>query len=224
MRVVSVNVSGLRDALVAGKPVRTGIYKRPVEGPVACGPLGLEGDSQGDQRVHGGPHMALYFFAHEQYGHWNDALSRRDLGPGFFGENITCEGLDDHDVRIGDVYRLGEALRVQVSLPRAPCATLAMVMGDATFPKQFLAWGHVGFYARVLSEGPACAGDAIVREERDPAALSVAEISRVRHFENHDNARVRRALACPGLGPSWRAHFEGLLAKRGLSRSTPEEY
>ena len=59
MEVVSVNVGGLRPLVVSGREVQTGIFKEPVEDPVAVGSLGLDGDVQADRRVHGGEDQAV---------------------------------------------------------------------------------------------------------------------------------------------------------------------
>ena len=57
--VVSVNVGLPRDVEWNGKTVRTGIWKRPVEGRVFAGRLNLAGDGQGDLAGHGGEHRAV---------------------------------------------------------------------------------------------------------------------------------------------------------------------
>jgi MOSC domain-containing protein YiiM len=88
-------------------------------------------------------------------------------------------------------------------------------MGDATFPKRFLASGRPGFYLRVLEEGEVGAGDAMERVGVGPEEMTVQEVSRLLHFERGDLARVKRVLAVPALSPEWRRSFEKLLAKRG---------
>lgn len=54
MQVVSVNVGLPREVEWRSRQVRTGIYKEPVTGRVAVGPLNLNGDAQADLSVHGG--------------------------------------------------------------------------------------------------------------------------------------------------------------------------
>ncbi|MFP6744186.1 MAG: MOSC domain-containing protein [Alphaproteobacteria bacterium] len=44
---------------------------------------------------------------------------------GRFGENLTTEGMFEAEVRIGDLYRVGEAV-FEVSQPRSPCLTFAI--------------------------------------------------------------------------------------------------
>jgi MOSC domain-containing protein YiiM len=88
-------------------------------------------------------------------------------------------------------------------------------MGDARFPKRFLASGRPGFYLRVLEEGEVGAGDAMERIRVGPEAMTVQEVSRLLHFERGDLARVERVLAVPALSPDWRRSFEEILAGAG---------
>ena len=54
----------------------TGIFKTPVDVPVAVGSEGLAGDRQGDRRVHGGPDKAVYAYASEDTAWWETELGR----------------------------------------------------------------------------------------------------------------------------------------------------
>ena len=63
--VLSVNVAEIREIPRAGRMVKTGIWKLPVEGRVAVRGVNVEGDQQADRSVHGGPDKALYSYARE---------------------------------------------------------------------------------------------------------------------------------------------------------------
>jgi hypothetical protein len=58
--LVSVNVGLPREVMWNGEPVTTGIFKTPVDGPVALRRHNLDGDGQADLSVHGGPTKAVY--------------------------------------------------------------------------------------------------------------------------------------------------------------------
>lgn len=209
MRIVSVNVSGLVTVPRGEGVVTTGIYKRPIPGEVGIGRLGVEGDAQGDRRVHGGPHKAVYAYTSENLDWWGETLGRHDLTPGAMGENLTTEGLDEADVCIGDRFAIGSCI-LEVSEPRTPCATLAMAIGDAGFPRRFLESGRVGFYLRVVAEGRLRAGDGIRRTERAESGqrIPVGEVSRVMLLSPDDLEGARRCLTLTTLGPTWRERFE----------------
>jgi MOSC domain-containing protein YiiM len=175
--LLSVNVGRPRSFRVGERIVRTAIGKEPVLGRVRVGRTHLDGDSQADRRVHGGPNKAVYAYDLSGYAHWESELGR-PLPYGQFGENLTVEGLPETEVRIGDVYRIGGAL-LQVSQPRSPCFKLALHMGRPDFPADFIRSGRTGFYLRVLEEGEVGAGDAIALVERDPRAPTVLETVRL---------------------------------------------
>ena len=125
-QVHSINVSGgLRKVEFAGQTVITGFFKTPVSGKVHAHQLGLEGDAQGDLRVHGGPDKAVYFYPQEHYQAWEELLGTGPLSPGSFGENITSRGLLETDLSVGDVIRIGTVV-MQVLQPRSPCYKLQM--------------------------------------------------------------------------------------------------
>lgn len=136
MKVVSINVSLPRAVSVHGQEVETGIFKVPVTGPVVVRELNLEGDGQADLSVHGGADKAVYLYPWDNILYWRKALSRDDLGPGSFGENLTVEGLGENDVAIGDEFAIGTA-RFRVTQPRMPCFKLALASRHPASPKHF---------------------------------------------------------------------------------------
>jgi MOSC domain-containing protein YiiM len=162
-RIVAVNVGVPKLIGTAMGPVMSGIVKTPVSGPLMLRTLNFDGDAQADLGVHGGVAKAVYCYPHEHYAPWAAELARAAGGPGWFGENITTEGLLETTVRIGDVLRVGRA-RVEVTRPRSPCFKLAGRMGVRGFERMFQRSGRSGWYAMVLEEGLVGAGDVVVRE------------------------------------------------------------
>ena len=128
MKVISVNVARPIEIEIEGAAVATGIFKKPVSGPVQVRTLNLEGDRQADLTVHGGPDKAVYAYPFEHYAFWQLEL-RRDLPEwGAFGENLTVEGLSEETISIGDQIGIGTAA-FQVTQPRLPCFKLAAKFG-----------------------------------------------------------------------------------------------
>src|SRR4249920_1171348 len=151
-RLLSINVAEPGFLRLRGRDVRSGIFKRPVEGRVRIERLGVAGDMQADPTVHGGPEKAVYLYPAEHYDYWRGILERDDLSPGFFGENFTAEGVTEDSVRVGDVFRVGSAA-VQVTRPRSPCFKLGARVGTPRFVRTFLESGRLGYYLRVVEEG-----------------------------------------------------------------------
>jgi len=82
----------------------------------------LAGDKVFDVRNHGGPDMAVYAYAREDLDDWATQLGR-PLSNGMFGENLTTEGADPNGALIGERWRIGADLILEVSSPRIPCGT-----------------------------------------------------------------------------------------------------
>lgn len=154
-----MNLAEPRILMRRGRGVRTGLWKRPADGPVFVGELGLEDDLVGDLRIHGGRDKAVYAYDAEDIAWWEAELER-DLGPGFFGENLTVSGVGASGASPGDVWEVGHAV-LEVSEPRTPCWKLAEKVGEPGFMKRFVAAGRPGTYLRVLREGEVAAGDAV---------------------------------------------------------------
>ena len=208
MKLHSVNVGKPVMVPARGGLLRTGIYKRPVAGRVGLDWHNLEGDGQADLQHHGGPHQAVYAYAQEHYAWWARELGRNDLVPGNFGENLTVSGLQEDEVCIGDVWRVGDTL-LQVSQPRIPCHKLAHRMGLPDFVRTFTQSERCGCYLRVLQTGVLGAGDSVTLMERETQPMSVRAIFRLRLLQPDDPAATERASQLPGLSPEWREYFAG---------------
>ena len=216
MKLVSVNLSVQKEIVHENKPITTGIFKTPVEGRVMLRRLNLVGDGQADLWGHGGAFRAVYVYSLENYDFWQRELGRDNFSYGQFGENFTVEGMLDEDIRVGDVFRVGDAI-VEVSQPRIPCYKLAIKMGIDSFQNRFLESGRVGFYFRVLQEGEVGAGDTFELIGRDSGGMTVREVSDLLFFNTEDFAGTQRALSIPALSHGWKGSFEERLAKAGVS-------
>ncbi|WP_290591338.1 MOSC domain-containing protein, partial [Alicyclobacillus sp.] len=166
MTILSVQVGLPRDVRTEaadGRPAtwRSAIWKTPVQGPVWLGEENLAGDGQADRKNHGGPHRAMLWYAAAHYPHWRAELGLETLLFGWFGENLTVEGLDEASVCIGDVYRIGgpDGPVVQVSQPRKPCWKLARRVGVPDLVSRVESTGRSGWYTRVLKTGWVAPGD-----------------------------------------------------------------
>ncbi|MFD9211477.1 MOSC domain-containing protein [Streptomyces sioyaensis] len=146
----------------------TGIDKRPVDGPVAVaapgpkgtGGSGLTGDAVVNLRHHGGDDQAVYAYAREDLDDWQRELGR-ELANGSFGENLTTSGVEVTGALIGERWRVGPRLLLEVSGPRIPCRTFQGWLGEHGWLKQFTQAAVPGAYLRVIEPGEIRAGDAV---------------------------------------------------------------
>lgn len=160
----------------------TGINKVPRPGPVAVRPpgpkrvglgSGLVGDFVGDSKHHGGDNQAVYAYAREDLDAWEQRLDRA-LGNGFFGENLTTTGLDVTGARLGERWRIGEQVELQVTCPRVPCSTFRGWTGERGWLRTFTSDARPGAYLRVLAAGSVSAGDEILVSHRPEHEVTIS--------------------------------------------------
>lgn len=153
------------------------IAKVPVEGRVRVHRLGLEGDSQADLSVHGGPDKAIHHYPHDHYDWWREAIGDHPLlaDYGAFGENIATDGLTEEDIFIGDRWRMGSAL-VEVSQGRQPCWKLDHRFDGAKVNAGCVKSRRAGWYYRVIEDGEVGAGDALELIDRPFPDWSVRRV------------------------------------------------
>ena len=156
----------------AGSIGVTAIDKGRIEGVVRIGPYGVRTDVQANRKHHGGLDKALYAYAEEDAAFWESELGR-ELPPGWFGENLRVEGLDVNAALIGERWRIGDRVEVEVTMPRTPCQTFARWVGgpdERGWVKRFSSERRLGPYLRVVRGGRVRAGDEIVVVRRPDGA------------------------------------------------------
>jgi len=174
MHVIAANIANPTLIEWRGKKEYTGIFKVPVNEAVFLGKEGVSGDAIADRRVHGGIDKACYLFSADHYAFWKDRYPDLDWDWGMFGENLSISGLDESKIRIGDIFKIGQAL-VEVSQPREPCYKLGIKFGDQNVLSEFVAHGYPGTYVRVLEEGKVCSGDELILKKPSGNSLTVKE-------------------------------------------------
>lgn len=176
--VQSVQVGRIAPLGVDGVP--SGFVKKPVQGTVEVGILGLVGDEQADLTVHGGADKAVYACSLGNYATWKVVYSQHAalFVPGGLGENLTLDGFAEGEVCIGDQVRIGTAV-LQVSQPRQPCFKFALRFNDPTMPRAMVRTGMSGWYYRVLEPGSLRAGDEVRLLERPHPQWSIERTNRL---------------------------------------------
>jgi ferredoxin-NADP reductase/MOSC domain-containing protein YiiM/ferredoxin len=214
-RLLSLNVGLPRDIPWNGKTVRTAIWKSSVEGRRMVRKLNIDGDAQADLAGHGGEQRAVFVYQTDSYRYWEQFLGRNDFSFGQFGENFTVAGLPDHEVCIGDRYRIGNAV-FEVTQPRVTCYRLGVRMGEPRMPALVVAHSRPGFYFRVLQEGEVGAGDEIVKVADGPEGMTVAEADALLYLPGHSRQQLERALRIPALSQGWQGSFRTMLEQMSI--------
>jgi len=135
--------------------------------------LGLEGDDHAHPEVHGGPRQALLFIAEEVVADLK--AQGYPVFPGALGENITMCGIDHRKLRVGQRWRVGPEVVVEMTKVRSPCSAIdvygkgianqiydqSVKAGDTGSPR----YAAAGMYAAVLLPGVIRPGDAMILME-----------------------------------------------------------
>lgn len=187
------------------------IHKTPRQGPVAVSMAGLDGDEQGDLRVHGGPDKAVHCFSLAHYGWWRSELAGWPQAgallawPGAFGENFSLDGPDEWTVCLGDEWQVGGA-RLQVSQGRQPCWKLSDRFGVPDMARRVQSSLRAGWYLRVLEEGVVRAGDSVWLTARPHPDWPLARLLQAIDQRDCTPALIEPLLQLP-LPPSWERLF-----------------
>jgi MOSC domain-containing protein YiiM len=181
----------------------TAFFKKPVEGPVVAGWLGLAGDAQADLRHHGGRDKAILAYSADHYADWRRDPDLADISGGGFGENLTVSGISEGTVCIGDAWRIGDVL-VEVTQPRQPCFKLGRRWRRPELVKQVVANGRTGWYLRVLEEGTIEAGMSMALERRPHPEWTIAAAHAVMYDRQIPADRIRELIALPELSEAWK--------------------
>jgi MOSC domain-containing protein YiiM len=217
MAHVSLFIGGIRPLPESGRP--TGIYKQAVSAALELGREGFSGDQQADRRVHGGPDKAVHLYPAGHYaklaGRFPEAAGQLVIGS--LGENLSAE-MDENDVRIGDIWRLGTA-RLQVCQPRSPCWKIDERFGCAGMAAYIAEHRLTGWYWRVLTPGRVAPGDALALESAaDTFTLAEAMLRWQAH--RPALADLDKLAAAPGIAENWR---QKIVSRAAWLRNNPEQ-
>lgn len=198
----------------------SGIDKRVIAGPWRITQLGIAGDAQGDLKHHGGPEKALHQYPREHCAAWAAEIGAHPLldRPGGFGENLSTTGWTEAEICIGDIVRFGAAL-LQVSQGRQPCFKLNLRFGRADMARAVQRTGRTGWYWRVLEEGEAREGDALVIINRPQPTWPLLRLIMLLYHTTGDRDGLAAMAALPELADGWRT-----LAARRLASKRVEDW
>jgi len=160
----------------AGRVGRTGIDKRPVDGPVEVGPRQLAGDEICDTTHHGGRFRAVYVVSDEDAAVIETELSRTPP-VGWLGENFRVSGVSMSEVLLGERWRVGD-VEISFTEPRVPCSTFQRWVQEESWVRRFADLGRPGGLAEVIRPGTVRAGLPVEVVHRPAHGLTIGEAFR----------------------------------------------
>jgi MOSC domain-containing protein YiiM len=202
MANISLFIGGIAPLPESGRP--TGMFKHPVSESLQLGSEGFAGDQQADRRVHGGPEKAVHLYPAAHYvrlaAKFPEAAGK--LHPGSLGENISSPTLDETQVRIGDIFQLGDA-RLQLCQPRSPCWKIDDRFGVDGMAAFIAEQRLTGWYFRVVQPGTVAPDANLVLVEPAREALTLAAAMSL--WQEHRPAleTLRQLATAPGIASGW---------------------
>ena len=179
MKVISVNIGEKKTINYKGRAIETGIFKKPVNHAIFLGEEDVEKDTVIDRRYHGGIDQAVYAYSKNHYKYWKELYPNLDWNYGMFGENLTILNLEETEIQVGNIYKLGEVL-LEVTKPRQPCMKLGLVFGTQNFLKQFWNSTKSGIYFKVLQTGNVAVNDELLLIKKSEGSLTISEVYEVK--------------------------------------------
>ncbi|MFX3625423.1 MAG: MOSC domain-containing protein [Ectobacillus sp.] len=188
--------------------METGICKEAVDiAFLAKG--GFQGDSVANTKYHGGPDRAVCIYPYEHYSMWGQEFGLQ-LPPAAFGENVTVTHMTEHDVCLGDIYQIGEAV-IQVTQGRIPCDTISKRLNIPTILSRIVETGYTGYLCRVLTEGYVRKESPIKLLRQHPAQISVLYANEVYFLRPKDAEAMEKILEVEELADVWREKLRARL-------------
>lgn len=232
-------IRALRSPRIPGGAItawRSAILKSGTDESVPVGRLGLVGDAQEEKKHHGGESKAVLVYGAGHYAALWDGSLRPHAGTnsaalramsndvdasvygfGAFGENLTVEGLDERNVFLGDLWRIGGCV-LRITEPRGPCATLTRRWMRPTLLKEVKSSAAAGWYSAVHTPGEVRVGDSVTLVEREQDVWSVESVFHLLESRVVSRADLHALIDAPCAHEALRARLAKRLLTPGRTR------
>lgn len=102
------------------------IFKKAINKPIYLRKDDVRDDDVINRKYHGRNEKAVYAFSKKHYVYFKKLYNKIVFYNCIFGENITVANIEESEIFIGNIYKVGEAI-IQISLFRLLCLTLNIV-------------------------------------------------------------------------------------------------
>ena len=173
-KILSLNVSRPQTVEWDGKSIETSMFKKPVDA-LDVSLTSISGDSFANPKHHGIPDAVLYAYGVNALRDYASHLERPPLKFGELGENLTLDHLDEFEVSVGDVFKIGDVF-AQATFPRIPCAKINSCLQDSRGQKAMIDVKRSGIYFRILVPGRITLESTFARVERAKVSFTIGEV------------------------------------------------
>ncbi|KAI0177153.1 pyruvate kinase-like protein [Pestalotiopsis sp. NC0098] len=199
---------------LAGVKIKSAINKQPRQGKIRVTETGLIGDEV-QYEMHGGTEKALHMYCAAHYETWNRELPNREhlFKVGGFGENLSVRHLSEDNVCVGDIFRAGPDVILQVSDARQPCFKLNHRFEHKKTSFIAQTTGRIGWYYRVLKTGYIQEGDVFELVERTNPTWPLSRLIKHLYHDVNNLDAMNTIVRLPGLGSEMAEVFTNRINK-----------
>ncbi|NVJ88027.1 MAG: MOSC domain-containing protein [Flavobacteriaceae bacterium] len=175
MKIVSTNIAKPKEVTYKGKTVVTGIFKDAINSPIFLDKEQVQGDEISDRKHHGGENQAVYGYSQKHYFYWQEIYPNVNWQFGIFGENLTIDDLDETKIKVGDTFKVGNAV-IEATLQRNPCFKLGIRFNDMTIVKKFWNTTMCGVCFKVIQTGNVQVNDILEKIKDGDTNTTIADL------------------------------------------------
>lgn len=199
-KVVTIGDENSSD--ITKKQYTTASYKHPILEDARVTKLSIIGDSVADTIHHGGIDKAIFANSFNNYPTWQACLNKEELPFGVLGENITFDTIDESDVCIGDIHKIGTVM-IEVSQPRQPCWKISRMWEQKDFMHEIYSSGRTGWYYRVLKEGSFKKDDIVELVSRVKNSITILKANEILRDPKNNHIMAQQLLDLDILAVAW---------------------
>ena len=162
--------------------------------------VGLAGDELAES-FHGGEQRAILQYDSEHYETLGVKFpnARHLFVKGGFGENLVVPGMNEYNMCVGDIVKVGTAL-LQVTQPRQQCFKLNYRFNEPTISRFSQDNCQTSWFYRVLKEGTINTGDSIEVTERPCPQWTIAKVQHYLYIETGNKEATEQLANLVPLG------------------------
>ena len=192
--IISVNIGEPKKYTLKDVTIETSMVKSPVS-EIHVKYNHIVGDRFANPNFHGTLDAVVYALQSSVYKYWENFLNQK-ISIGLLGENLTLTELNEAEVRLGDIFKVGD-VHLQATGPRYPCNKLNYVTSNSQMQKAFEDSNNPGVYFKVLKEGTIKPNDKMIlleKSESDATVLDLYKAIRNKKKQNYDSDLINKIL------------------------------
>ncbi len=206
-QVISTQISKVKKIDDGQKVWETGSFKDNTTKLLDVKYDGIVGNEVADLKHHGGIDKAIFANAQSNYNIWSKYLKVDFLEYGALAENLTLTDLNEDNVSIGDIHKIGSVV-LEVSQPREPCWKIGQKFKHKEFTKEIYDSGLTGWYYRVIEEGQFQVNDEVELIKKANDSFTIVKANYILKNPNENLEEAQKLVSLDSLGEPFRKSLD----------------